>query len=484
MRGSVCFILIIMLVISGARAEFPEPEKQSQQMILGEINGGYFSDVELFYESGNGLELSNVTKAVYVPVGGNVIEAALAELFKPTEAQDFVSPMPGDASIISVEYGCGIVTVDLAINIAGLQSEAELVSMYKSITNTLTELENVDYVNILVNSRQENICSLPIGLITHDENSAAATWAQHQADSTGFLDSGIPLERNVALYFPSSNGQWLLPEVRTISFRDNNYAEQLMLELMDGADSSNVYASFLSGGSSILTNIPTISVNSTGQRVLDISLSNTIRDYMVLQGINEWQLAGAITLTMCGFIPELDAVRLTIGETVIERLNIRGQYYDFTDGLIYRNDFSMYSGSICTLHFATDNGKLKAVKRAISSERSSSAYALLTQLVSGPSAADSGASSVMPAGMTASDILGVLIQDNTATVNLTDNFYRLSQMMNKTEERQFVYSVVNTLCSLPDVTAVKFLVEGEQIETLSGNIYLINELLPNPGMIE
>jgi len=484
MRRIIAFIITLLIAASAASAELPAPEKQSQQMILGEQTGGYYTDLELFYESGNGLELSTVTRAVYVPEGETVIEAALKELFKPTDDQGFLSPMPGDASIRNISYGCGLVTVDLAINIAGLQSEAELVSMFKAVTNTLAGIDGVEYVNILVNTRQESICSLPAGVLLYNDNSTAATWAQYQADSAGFFDSNMPIERNAALYFPSSNGQWLLTEVRSIAFKSDNYAEELLLALINGATGGSAYVDFLSGGSSILAEAPALSVDSTGQRVLDISLSNTVRDYMILQGINEWQLAGAVTLTMCSFIPELDAVRLSIGGSVIDRLNIRGQYHDFDGGLMHRNDFSMYPASICTLYFAGDSGKLAPVKRAISSERCSSAYTLLTQLVSGPSSADGVAASVMPAGMTASDILGVTVQSGTAIVNFTDNFYRLCQMMNETEERLLIYSIVNTLCDLPGISSVKILIEGDRIETLSGTIYLIDELLPNPGFIE
>ena len=483
MRRIAAFI-IAMLLTTTAYAELPAPERQAPQMILGEQTGGYYADIELFYESGNGLELSTVTKAVYVPEGETVIDAALRELFKPADDQGFLSPMPGDASIRSINYGCGLVTVDLSINIAGLQSEAELVSMFKSITNTLTAIEGVEYVNILINGRQESICSLPVGALSYNDNSAAATWAQYQADSTGFHDSGMPVERNVALYFPSANGQWLLSEVTPIVFYDSNYAEQLLLALINGSTAGTAYSNFLSGGSSILAASPVISVNNAGQRLLYISLSNTTRDYMVLQGINEWQLAGAVTLTMCSFIPELDAVRLTIGDTLIERLNIRGQYHDFPDGLMCHSDFSMYSGSVCTLYFAASSGKLVPVQRAVSSERSASAYMLLTQLVSGPSSADSSAAAVMPAGMTSSDILGVSVQSGIASVNFSDAFYRLCQMLNAEEERLLVYSIVNTLCDLPGISSVRILIEGEQIETLSGSIYLMNDLLPNPGFAE
>ena len=72
----------------------------------------------------------------------------------------------------------------------------------------------------------------------------------------------------------------------------------------------------------------------------------------------------------------------------------------------------------------------------------------------------------------------------TATLNMTSDFYRLCQLMTEEEERLLVYSIVNTLCTLPSVSAVRITIEGEIIESLAGSIYLTGGLLPNPGIIE
>ena len=480
MKNIILSILFAMIFISNAYAE---ADDTIVDMVLGENSGDYYAEIELFYESGNGIELSTVTRNVYVAKGSNLIETALAELFRPT-GSEYISPMPGEAAIRSIEYGCKMVTVDLSVNIAGLYDDSELVSVMNAISNTLTNLDGVEHVNILVNSRSESICGIPTGLFSSSDLSTSAMWAKYQAESTNLLDSGIPIERIAALYYPSANGQWLLPDLRPVTIDDDNYADKLMNELIIGTTAGLPYANFLTGGISMLTDSSRISVTSAGERVLDISLSSTLSDYLMLQGIPEWQAAGAITMTMCSFIPELDAVRLTIGNEVMKRLNIRGVYHEFDDGLMHREDFSMYSGSVSPLYFAGENNTLKKTARSISSERAASAYTLLTQLVSGPSSLDTGVKGTMPAGVTAKDILGIKIEDSTVYVNLTANFYRLCQMLNADEERMLVYSIVNTLCTLPGVTSVQFLIEGERIENLASNICLLYELFPNPGLIQ
>lgn len=481
----LALITALLFSLSWALAELPEPESTGVNMILGEETGDFYAEVELFYESDSGVELSGITRTVYVPAGGSLVETALAELFNSAGAQEHASPMPGDAALRSVELSGALATVEVIVDMAGLQDDSELISLYKAITNTLTGIDGVDAVIILVNSAPESVCGIPAGVLERSDFSTAAAWSRYQAEAAGFLNNGqMALTRSVALYFPSSNGQWLLPDVRDVSFQSEDYASQLMLELISGTQAGNAYADFLSGGVSIMTAEPRISVNSAGERVLDIYLSGTIRDYIILQGLSEWQLAGAISVTMCSFIPELDAVRVNIDDVPITRLNIRGQYSDFPDGLMHRSDFSMYIGSVGTLYFSDRDGGLIQVGRAMSSRRAQSAYSLITQLISGPSSADQGAKQTMPVGVSAGDLLGVSVSDGVAVVNISADFYRLCQMMDADGERLLVYSIVNTLCELPEISAVHIIVEGEQLEALSDSIYLKGDLLPNPGIVQ
>lgn len=485
MFRKLALITALLFSLSWALAELPEPENTGADMILGEKTGDYYAEVELYYESDSGVELSSITRTVYVPAGGSLVETALAELFSSAGDQEHASPMPGDAALRSVELSGTLATVEVIVDMAGLQDDSELVAMFNAITNTLTGIYGVEAVNILVNSAPESVCGLPAGVLGHNDSSTAVAWARYQAEAAGFLNNGqMALTRSVALYFPSSNGQWLLPNVREVSFQSEDYASQLMLELISGTQEGGAYANFLSGGVSIMTAEPEISVSAAGERVLDVYLSGAIRDYMLLQGLSEWQLAGAITVTMCSFITGLDAVRVNIDGAPITRLNIRGQYKEFGDGLMRRSDFSMYIGSAGTLYFSDGEGGLIKVSRAMSSKRAQSAYSLVTQLISGPSSADQDARQTMPVGVSANDLLGVSVSDGVAVVNVSANFYRLCQMMDADNERLLVYSIVNTLCELSGISAVRIVIEGEQVETLSDSIYLMGELLPNPGIVK
>ena len=89
----------------------------------------------------------------------------------------------------------------------------------------------------------------------------------------------------------------------------------------------------------------------------------------------------------------------------------------------------------------------------------------------------------MPAALDETDILGVRVRDGVATVNLSARFYSACQDLDEVHERTAVYAIVNTLCGLSGVDGVRFLIEGESVETLTEYIYMRTTLLPNFGAV-
>ncbi len=478
--------IALFMIALPALAELPLPPDQPTDMILGEARGAYRTDAVIYYKTLDGTGLSAVRRTLEVPEGETAVRIALEELLSPKGVTNVISVAPGDAQIIGIESACGLVTVNLSIDAASLQSEQELLLMTTAISNTLRSIAGVEAVTVLIGSRQESMFDLPMGVATSSEGDLTVLAAQYQAEKERFLDAEeatAELSRTVALYFPSINGQWVLPELRRVAFADADYAAHLLDELIAGSTSGGAYASFLSSGVGVMTTQPQIYVSSGGERVLDVYLTGALRDYFILQGISEWQMAAAITLTMTTFIPKLDAVSIYIDGAAMTKLNVRGNIHTFSDGLLRRNLFSAYVGGIAPIYFSDGQGGLVKVERAMSARRAQSAYSLVLQLISGPSSSEAGASAVMPLGVTADDLLGVSIEDGVAVVNLSANFYRLCQALNVTGERTLVYSIVNTLCEMPDVSAVTILIEGARVDTLANEIYLKTNLIPNPGMV-
>lgn len=70
-----------------------------------------------------------------------------------------------------------------------------------------------------------------------------------------------------------------------------------------------------------------------------------------------------------------------------------------------------------------------------------------------------------------SSLIGVDVKDGTALVNLS-NSIKIGFVGGSTGEELLIGSVVNTLTEFKEVNAVKFLIDGQEVETLSGHMDL------------
>ena len=446
---------------------------------IGEYVGEYAVEATLWYRRSDGTELTYVDRTLAVAEGKTPERCALEALLHPT-GEDWISPVPEGTQLTRLERSCDIVTVDLAVDLSYLETEQEQALMRTAICNTLLSLEGVEAVNLLLNSRKEAICGLADGVATEKDAGAAVEWARFQADAERCSQAGGTALRQAVLYFPSQNGLWLLPEVREISISGADAPLRLMEELIAGPAQEGSSVRLLGNGA--LAAEPTMEITASGERIVRIALNASVRDSLLLQGAPEWLLSAAISMTLCSFLPEVDGVTITLGEEPLFGANIRGTNRIFEENIIRRQDLSMYVGSVCQLRLGNGSGNLTAVERVTSSARAESPWHVLQQLIAGPTSGEEGAFPVMPAGVTTQDLLGVRVENGTATVNFSANFYRLCQPLNPTQERTLVYAIVNTLCTLEPVKAVCIRIEGATVETLAGEISLVGELLPSPGM--
>ena len=80
-------------------------------------------------------------------------------------------------------------------------------------------------------------------------------------------------------------------------------------------------------------------------------------------------------------------------------------------------------------------------------------------------------------------IRSVTVADGLATVDLDGSIVK-HMVGGSTGEEFLVGSIVDTLTSFPEVTQVKFLVDGKEIETLSGHMDLSTPLERMDGLLE
>ena len=185
---------------------------------------------------------------------------------------------------------------------------------------------------------------------------------------------------------------------------------------------------------------------------------------------------------MVSFMPELDGVAFCAEGMLITEYSPAGEAYQPEMGILTRESLRSRIGMSVDLYFGSASGDgLKKVSRIVSPMVEHHPRMLLSMLMQAPTAADDAVSPV-PEGITTEDVLGISLQGNVMQVNLSGNFYRLSQSLDGGAEQRLVYAIVNTLCNLDGVGAVQFFVEGAQVEVLSEQIYLMVPLMPNPGL--
>jgi spore germination protein GerM len=78
-------------------------------------------------------------------------------------------------------------------------------------------------------------------------------------------------------------------------------------------------------------------------------------------------------------------------------------------------------------------------------------------------------------------VISVKVSNDLATVDFNQNF--ASRGQGSFNERMMVNAVVCALTEFPEIKKVKFLVEGKEIDTISGHMDLLDPLTRNPDVL-
>ena len=193
-------------------------------------------------------------------------------------------------------------------------------------------------------------------------------------------------------------------------------------------------------------------------------------------------LAGALTMTITGYLPNTEGVAIYMQQSdgTYRNLDPEGLYFT-------REDFSDMVGVNVYLPYPDAEGSvLHRVSRAVSSLRAYDPEVRLAELFKGP--ADPG---VMYPLFTQEDVESVYVTGDLAVVNWKAGFTEKLQALLEYEdfevpverrEQLFIYSVVNALTEIQGIYRVWMLEDGNKLGTV-GEMYLGNALLRNPGIM-
>jgi len=471
---------------AAAKVSLPEPEAQVDNMILGEQQSGSWHDVTLYYIGADGTSLSPDFRMLRCETGETLAECALRELLNAPNSTDQFAVAPGDTRILSIEQSGGTATVHLSIDARGVQGEQELYMMYAAISATLLQFDSISGVNVLIDGQSESVFLLPTGIMRDPYGITAGTIAQLQAESERFLSGDRTargtITRDAVLYFPARSG-YLIPETRTLTFTDENYAYTLIEALKAGPTNNANCTAPMPQGLEILAAMPGISISGNGMRILDLQFNSMLSSYLPLADLTPSQFAASVALTMCSFIPELDGVRITIDGEPLSEIQFSGTAISLDDGLHTRLAYSDRIGASASIYLAGEGSGLFMQEHIVPQETARSPRLVLEELFSIP-VSETHPASALPDGISPLDILGVLVENGVAHVNLSGNFYRQCQLMDAEQERNAIYAIVNTLCRLDFINGVQFLIEGSAADLMVGSIYLRSMLMYNPGLVE
>ena len=468
----------------GSNISLPSPPLSLERQILGDTTTSEAREITLYRASDGTMELTTVTRSIRAGADGSILRSALEELLSALPGGGSLLLGGAQATLEDVEFGSGLATVRLSIDASVNRSDQDYLLLCASISNTLLGIDGVEAVNILTGSRANPICSLPMGAITAQIINIPAVYAQIQSESDRFLSEGSSaLERTACLYFPAVGGQYLLPETCDLVFTDENYAEVLIQALCEGPRMRDCCFPAVPANLKLLSGAPELSIAADGERVLELRFSSMLINYLALSGVEPWQLYGSLVLTLTSFLPELDAVRVSIDGSHVIECDMGTHLRTFADGRMRRTDFSSCVGSSAYLYFSDDQSNLVRTECAVSQASAIAAGSILTAMINQHDSYLPGLNSVFPEGIGAEDVLGVAIEGRTVTVNLSGNFYIQCQSLNEEQERALIYAMVNALAELDSIGAVRFLVEGRQVDSLVGGIYLRTALMPEPGIV-
>lgn len=131
------------------------------------------------------------------------------------------------------------------------------------------------------------------------------------------------------------------------------------------------------------------------------------------------------------------------------------------------------------VYFANeDNSKLKAQIRYVDLQEAKKgteylAALIIQELIKGPDR-ESGLRATIPKDVKL--VSPVKVKDGIATVNLSKQLID-NHVGGKANEQMTIYSIVNSLTELKDISKVKFLVEGKARQTLKGS-FQFDQLFP------
>lgn len=501
-KALLALLCALLLCVTGCMESMPMENRQNvipgslpearsgPEATTGDRQTSREAPAVLYVPDAEGVRLNAVVETIVIDSTQTKQEAYVNKLLELIADSDFnaggqtirLSPVSN-----AVETTRDLVTVNLhqSARALALQSPELMFALRMAITNTLTELPNTNYVNILVNGRTYGLDvneRVPTGVMVRYPGTDVETYWNQYRDQ--YISDVGELQKTVALYFVSDDGSALLGEVRKLTFSDRDpavYAKLLIRELSKGA-TGIAAARTLVPSDDYFERDPIFTQSEEGDYI-ELHLRPETYDFLTRQDSTVAMMLSSICYTLTGFIPQLDGIMTYIDGALVTELELMNDEppWSMQSGLMTRESIATLAADVCTVYYPLSTGLgLCAVVRPIAQRLRTQPRALMRELMKPP--AHDQLSRALPEEITDADILGLQIQGDTALLNVTAAFAAACKGMTEIEERNMVYAIVNTLTEIEGVTRVRFFVEGTQ-SPLAGHLYMPGEFMRHEGLI-
>jgi spore germination protein GerM len=438
----------------------------------------------------------------------NPAEAAIKQLLNGPSNDKLTGVAPEGMTLDRIECSRDLANIYLSYNGAAMEPQAKF-TLETAIADTVTDILGTTYISVFYNGMNAGFVSaagvtgVPYGPLIKQTGSIEEAWLQASAKyaevpavpvklpegETGPAPSptaegeqitpAAPKESYIStvLYYISSDGGFILPEVRIVEYAGSDYIKTLLSELGKGPQNASIMANPLADGLELAED-PAVTPADGGGYNLLLNFSKLPTRYDYSDPKNTVLSYAAIVYTITTFLPAIKNVDICVSGN---KVGITGGNAE----TMRRNDFLGFVGSSAPLYFEDKNSDLLLeVSRSMEQAKTWNARERLLELLKGPLISEEDANPIMLLGITEKDIISVDVYEDTAYVNLSRGFKDACAQLIPKSEMLLVYSIVNTITSMDGINKVQFLIEGKQTETLAGNLCLSNPFIRNYGIIK
>ncbi len=432
----------------------------------------------LYFLDETGKKFSAEPRNLEVPQNERA-ETQIIEALISGPVSESLLPVAQGFLLEKVELLPDVINVYLNLEEGVHKSEDQIMTAKLAIASTLFDFSGVTYINVFLGGSQTAYQNLPSGTLQKSKSSLSEDLEKYKRDA-----SAQTAVINATLYFLDISEQYLLPEVRSISF-DSIEKEDMI---------ATIVQEVLSGPEDTYNHAPVVDKLVKDARLNSVTIMQDEQERNIVQldfdkmpfaqtkayQDGEQITAAALTMAITGFIPDVDGVRITVNAAADAELPPEGTIYQ-------ADDFSSLLGNSIVLYLPNSTYTLlSSVTRLVDQKNAGYPEELLRELMKGPSAQDS--SDVQPAfisGITMDDVNSVYLAGDLAVVDFKSSISAKAAELSAKNEFIMIYSIVNTLTNINNVKRVQFLVDGERVEYLAdGNqLCVIDPLIKNPGII-